>query len=125
MVIITGHGRADARAVVLTPYIERAQSLLADLRRFAIGHLPTARELADAPTLDGWATALRPVPCLVGLCTNHPDPLVRGPVIRTSPLWALAPELGWARTEARVYRLGEPALPDNRAAAHSGRGLAH
>src|SRR4051812_12297915 len=33
------------------------------------------------------------------------------PTIRTSEVWLLAPELRWARTFSRLYRLGELALP--------------
>ena len=45
-------------------------------------------------------------PCLLGDIQGHP--LLRGPRIETSELWAFAPELGWARTMSRFYRLGRP-----------------
>jgi hypothetical protein len=86
--------------------IARLEKLAADLDRLACGIMPTAESLAAAPRLDGYVRATRPVPCLVGHCTDHPR--LNGPLITTTDLWVVAPELGWVRTLSRFYRLGNP-----------------
>ena len=84
--------------------IARYEALLADLRNIAAGRLPTNPELETAPLLDFWEMDTAPVPILVGVVQGHP--LLQGPVIRTTDIQVLAPELGWARTLSRFYRLG-------------------
>ena len=86
----------------------RAQRLADDLRRIATGDLPTAADLADAPIIDHWSLALRPEPSLVGVVSGHPSIGQLRPGA-TSSLFAFAPDLGWARTWNRYYRLGRPA----------------
>lgn len=86
--------------------IARLEALLADLRRFAAGDLPSAAALRDAPFLDEWALGVRPVVCLTGSVLGHP--ILTGPTIQTSDVWALAPSLGFARTLSRLYALGRP-----------------
>lgn len=49
---------------------------------------------------------MAPSLCLAGLVTGHP--LLGGDYITTSPLIALPPELSWARTLSRFYRLKTP-----------------
>jgi hypothetical protein len=92
---------------------QRVQSLAADLGRIVEDAAPTPEELAAAPLLDAWAVSARPSMCLIGSVTGHP--LLDGPMIRTSELWAFAPTLGWVRTLSRFYRLGAP-----RALMHGG-----
>lgn len=85
--------------------LRRLRSLCEDLTRIAEGHRPGA-ELADAPFLDNYAPTFRMGPCLTGTVQGHPS--VRGPAVLTSALWAYSPELGFARTLSRYYRLGQP-----------------
>lgn len=82
----------------------RVRILAEDLLRFIERSGPTAYELADAPMLDQWALENMALPCLTGMVTGHPE--VRGPRIRTSQLWIIDPAARWARTESRLYRLG-------------------
>lgn len=77
-----------------------------DLRWLANCERPGERELAGAPLIDRWRLAAMLSPCLTG--TTHGHPLLRGPTIETSQMFALAPKLGWARTTSRSYRLGRP-----------------
>ena len=101
----------DHHAVVgdLASEIARLEALLADLERIGSGNLPTPAELAQAPLLDPFGFGTRELPCLIG--GNHGHPLLCGPVIKTTELWAFAPALGWARTLSRFYRLGRIAVP--------------
>lgn len=87
------------------PYAEisRLRTLLNDLEQIASGYQPGA-ELLNAPFLDDYAATFRLDPCLTGMVQGHP--MVRGPAVLTSPLWAYAPDFGWARTLSRFYRLG-------------------
>ena len=58
------------------------------------------------PLLDDWRYSTRPVVCLEGMSTGHPKrPGARRP-IRTSELWLISEEFGWARTYSRWYALG-------------------
>jgi hypothetical protein len=90
------------------------ESLLSDLEHLGNGGVPTAAELAAAPLLDPWCLGTCTLPCLprnalhcrVGANRGHP--ILKGRFIRTTDVWALAPELGWARTLSRFYRLGRP-----------------
>ena len=85
--------------------IERLRSLLHDLESLASGERPSAETLASAPTLDAAMLASREVLCLSGLVRGHPT--LRGPVIVTSELVAIAPGDGWARTSSRFYRVAD------------------
>ena len=84
--------------------IEKTEALLADLKRFAVGRLPTSQELETAPLIDEYRIAIRGRPILVGQAYNHPR--LGTTNIYTTELWAIAPSLGWARTWSRFYRLG-------------------
>ena len=65
-----------------------------------------ARSQPNAPILDEWRFAFRPVPCLEGLSTGHPRlPGECRPIV-TSEIFLISEELGWARTYSRFYRLG-------------------
>jgi hypothetical protein len=69
---------------------------------------PTTEELAAAPVLKLW----HPIwgqprfLCLAGSTGGHPT--LGRDRITTSPLIVLAPDLTWARTLSRFYRLEEP-----------------
>lgn len=83
----------------------RLQSLCSDLAAIANGYRPE-KELMNAPFLDDFGPSFRWEPCLTGNVQGHP--IVRGPAIQTSGLWAYSPDLGFARTLSRYYRLGQP-----------------
>lgn len=82
------------------------ERLAVDLRRIASGARPNDQELSTAPLIDGWQLAGMVSPCLTGKILGRP--LLCGPSIETSQVWALAPKLRWARTMSRWYRLGRP-----------------
>ena len=86
--------------------IAKVERLAADLDVIAPGELPSERDLSSAPFIDAWTVALRPVPCLVGFRGN-PFRL-NGPMVTTTNLWVFAPDLDWARTLSRFYRLVTP-----------------
>ena len=86
--------------------IARVEQIAIDLEMVARGELPSEQTLSSAPLIEFWRVALRPVPCLVGVCGDHPR--LNGPMITTTDLWMFAPDLGWARTLSRFYRLGTP-----------------
>jgi hypothetical protein len=99
---------------------DRPPESLADIQhvltRIAAGDAPTASELAGAPRLADWMPMRDPqngLPVLFGQVTGHPR-LGSGRWIRTSPLLAISPEAGWARTVSRFYVLG-PAREKNHA----------
>ena len=85
--------------------VERLELLVADLRRIIRGEAPTRGELRAAPMVDRWSMETLPVPCLTGDLHGHP--ILTSPRIITSQVHAWAPELGWARTMSRFYRLGQ------------------
>ena len=86
--------------------INRLHRLADDLTRIAGDDMPTRDELEEAPLIDGYAVSEMTLRCLVGQQSGHPE--VSGKFIQTSELWCMAPELGWARTMTRFYRLGRP-----------------
>ncbi|SFL13052.1 hypothetical protein SAMN04488498_13717 [Mesorhizobium albiziae] len=66
-----------------------------------------ARSQPNAPILDQWRYAIRPVTSLVGLSTGHPRlPGDRRSIV-TSEIFLISEELGWARSYSRWYRLGQ------------------
>ena len=86
--------------------VVRVEQLAADLELIARGELPSDQDLSSAPFIDARTVALRLVPCFVGIWSNHPR--LNGPVVTTTDLWVFAPDLDWARTLSRFYRLGTP-----------------
>ena len=106
MPIIVGHRRIVGD---VAGDLARLESLVAALDRIGGGGMPTAAELEAAPLLDPYRLDTCTMPCLIGASRGHPT--LRGPVIRTTEVWALAPELGWARTLSRLYRLGRSMHP--------------
>ena len=97
---------SDARAVA--EELRRLEALWRDLQRLASSGGPTREDLQRAPLLENWALSARPVRCLVGHVQGHP--LLEGPTITTSPLWAADFDAGWVRTESRIYTLGPRAV---------------
>lgn len=90
----------------LTGELAKIEALAFDFRLLADGHFPPDSALASAPLIENWAFSVRPEPCLIGKFHGHPT--CHGPISVTSALEAIAPELGWARTRSRFYRLGSP-----------------
>jgi len=102
--------------------------LVSDLERFGSGEMPNAEELEAPPLLDPFAITTRSLPCLPrnvahslqrsrvgdGADGNGGHPILKGPTVTTSEVWALAPELGWARTYSRLYPLQSYALREGR-----------
>jgi len=93
---------SDARAVA--EELRRLEALWRDLQRLASTGSPTQDDLQGAPLLANWRLSSRPVRCLVGYVEGHP--LLDGPLITTTPLWAADLDAGWIRTESRFYTLG-------------------
>jgi uncharacterized protein DUF6634 len=102
-IIVSRHG---IDGDMLAGYVSRLETLLGHLKALQEERLPSAEEIAAAPVIDRYQGALRLAPCLIGWV---------GPTISrtTSELWVYAPDLGWARTFSRLYRLGRPSdAPD-------------
>lgn len=94
----------------ILPQIASLEALARDLRSVIEGTPTTVGWLAEPnlhlPLLDNWRYSTRPTVCLEGMSTGHPLlPGKRRP-IRTSELWLISEELGWARTYSRWYLLG-------------------
>lgn len=88
---------------------ERLSALAADLRAIALGQIPEELLEGSAPILNRWSLAVRASVCLEGLVSGHPALTGQDRAIRTSELWDLDAEAGWARTYSRWYRLGQRA----------------
>ena len=101
--------RINARGDVAGDFLgdlARVEGLAHDLALLFDGYRPDEVDLESAPILDQWSLALAPTPRLLG--RPHGHPYCRGPRSITSPVFVLAPDLGWARTLSRYYRLGRP-----------------
>lgn len=95
----------DAVTSALTARLRR---LADDLERVGVKQAPSATELSQAPLLVDWRLVLVITGlALTGFTAGHP--LLGNRKIITSPLWVLDPDLRWARTLTRFYRLGVPA----------------
>ena len=97
--------RALAPDAITPDLTARLRALARDLDRIAAGEAPTAADLATAPLLVDWRFLLSWAGVgLAGFVAGHP---LRGSRhIATSPLWVLDPDLRWARTLSRFYKLG-------------------
>ncbi|KQT86842.1 hypothetical protein [Aurantimonas sp. Leaf443] len=104
-IILTSRRRSDA----LDAEILRVRDLLLDLHHLREHGMPPSGVLAKAPLFSDWRPAARMVPCLVGQPSGHPHVSGRRRAM-TSPLWVLSTELGFARTESRIWRLEAAAL---------------
>lgn len=80
------------------------QKLAVDLQLIRTGTGPTPEQLAEAPIIEAWRLGVRAEPALIGFVSRHP--FVSGNAV-TSSLYVLDPELGYARTLSRFYRLGK------------------
>lgn len=87
----------------------RLASLVADMEALRLGAFPESLTKDEAPILDRWVVAQRPIPCLAGLASGHPLLFGSGRLIGTSDLWLMSADQTWARTLSRWYRLGRPA----------------
>lgn len=89
-------GRGDPAATAAS-----LRALADDLERLTM-FSPNA-ELDDAPVLEDWSLAIRPVPVLTGFAIGHPRLGSRDVV--TTEIFAID-EDRWARSMSRFYRLG-------------------
>ncbi|MCQ8782915.1 DUF6634 family protein [Mangrovibrevibacter kandeliae] len=105
------HVPPNGPAKDIASVIERLRRLLADLERIEAGWRPTLRDLGNAPHLEDWQIVHRMLPSLAGVVHEHPV-IADGHRTLTSDLWLIAPELGFARTFSRFYRLGQPEADD-------------
>ena len=87
----------------------RLSSLVADMEALRLGASPESLTKEEAPILDRWVMAQRPIPCLAGLSSGHPFLVGTGRAIATSDLWLMSADHSWARTLSRWYRLGRSA----------------
>uniref|UniRef100_E6VQ05 Uncharacterized protein n=1 Tax=Rhodopseudomonas palustris (strain DX-1) TaxID=652103 RepID=E6VQ05_RHOPX len=87
--------------------IERLRRLLEDLESIRRGDHPSAGRIAKAPVLNNWEMAQRLELCLSGVVNGHPI-ITDDKEAYTSALWVISPELGYARTFSRLYKLGAP-----------------
>ncbi len=91
----------------LNDMINKLQRLIEDLKMLRDGKGPVSETLDDSPALYDWNQTTRPAVCLEGFVQEHPR-LGRNRLIITSDLYYLDPELQFARTLSRFYRLGNP-----------------
>lgn len=110
--------RLAQRLIGLPPHLREVVEQ-AHLALEALETGPDAATLASAPVLDLWQPVFTgPKLCLDGLVDGHS--LLPAGRITTSPLIVLAPDLTWARTCKRYYRLGT-SLADSLGAAFGQR----
>ena len=87
---------------MMLPDTDERRQILAPIHA---GQEPTEEQLESAPELVGWDICHEPVPHLVGTGFGHPR-LPDARPIYTSSLVYLDPQLKFARTMSRFYRLG-------------------
>jgi hypothetical protein len=98
---------SDPRPVPeLGPTVDKLRRLVRDVEKIQAGKHPGELELSDAPTLDDWSPAERRELALVGTVHGHPT-IEDGRQAATSLVLFVAPELDYARTINRFYRLGD------------------
>jgi hypothetical protein len=61
--------------------------------------------------IDRWALATRSMVSLVGSAAGHPR--LGDGMVRTTEIWAIDTQAGWARTLSRLYVLGQAATLDD------------
>jgi hypothetical protein len=93
--------------------LAKARSLADDLARILSGDGPAADDLAGAPLLDHWAPGVRLDPCLFGSISRHPV-IGNARHGRTTGVFAIDADAGWARSWSRFYVLGRRASGDGR-----------
>lgn len=102
--ILLDAGLGRARPMLIAE-ADRLERLAHDLRSIAGGTSPTPADLDAAPVIDNWRFGLRSSSTMIGIVEGHPR-LLDGPV-RTSGVWVVDLERGWARTLSRFYVLGD------------------
>ncbi|MBX3447894.1 MAG: hypothetical protein KF765_14175 [Parvibaculaceae bacterium] len=108
MVIYVGRDGV-LQTTYLNEQLVRLKGLCADLELLRAGVVRSSiEELESAPLIDDYTFVPRGVPALQGRVTGHP--ILGTTTVRTSDLYVFAPDLGWARTFSRYYRLGSPSL---------------
>ena len=106
LVLIANLGRPESCGEIAA----RLGPLASDLTRIAEGRDPRDEVLARAPVLTNWSYFSDPGGVrLMGLVAGHPS-AGPGPIL-TSILFAIDPQLKWARTLSRFYVLGDYARP--------------
>jgi hypothetical protein len=88
-----------------TDIADRLRRLASDLDEYSSGQPPSTDELASAPLITDWRIGYRAAVAIHGSTTDHPV-LHRVRNLATSELYFLDPDLRWARTFSRLYRLG-------------------
>ncbi|WP_368045406.1 DUF6634 family protein [Pseudoroseomonas cervicalis] len=84
---------------------QRLERLASDLRKMADGQFPCPSDLMSAPTITRWTWAVRPMMSLEGFTSGHPR--LGTTTVRTTEVWAIDLQAGWARTLSRLYVLGD------------------
>ncbi len=107
MIRIEKDGTFDRAAVEVE--IARLRYLIADLEKMLRDGPPTADDLAGAPILEEWDYALRPVLCMDGTVSGHPD-IRDGRLAKTSEILVMDHARTVIRTISRWYRLGRENL---------------
>lgn len=103
----------EAAMAIVTPFGSLASleaelaALSGDIRSLRIIGRPHIADMRTAPVLECWTLGGLALPCLTGAVVGHPL-LGDSPRIHTSQLIAMDPDVGWARTWSRFYRLAEP-----------------
>jgi len=102
-IVIDGRRKilGDVRAEIV-----RLEELLIDLKHIDAGHMPESRNVLFAPLIHDWRIVPWPTATLTGTVAGHPSVVDGRPAV-TSAITVFAPELGWARTGSRLYRLGD------------------
>lgn len=108
--ILFGQHSGEQAAAALDFQLQRLSGLVADMQLVRQGASPEAMASGEAPILNRWVLAQRPVPCLAGLSIGHPRLAGVNRAITTSDLWLMSEDRVWARTLSRWYRLGRPAV---------------
>lgn len=90
------------------------KALQNDMAAYMRGEQPPAEQLTAAPRFSGWVATITRGPSgeyemtLIGRATGHPY-LLDGKDATTSPILWLDRKGRWARSQNRLWKLGEPA----------------
>lgn len=100
-IILSTSGTLDA----LDREIESRARLLQILRHLREDRRPPLHTLDTAPVLRDWTPSVRPIVALRGRASGHPI-LADTQNAITAPAIVIAPDLDFALTESRIWRLG-------------------
>lgn len=114
--ILFGQHSGEQAAAALDFQLQRLSGLVADMQLVRQGASPETTARGEAPILNHWNLAQRPVRCLAGHSTGHPRLAGASRAIATPDLWQMSEDRTWARTLSRWYRLG---CPDGHPGDHS------